>query len=226
MPCSALMLPPRRDDAVVHDAVGGRACCAMKSLRRLRPPAPRRCNAGCRRRDGRRSTSRAPGNAARSAAPVVVEERRDRGDRQRDVVLDVRSFAALRFADVLAQRPQRGRPAPATARSSRRRRCRASAASRERRFDLRGERRSRSRCRRPAAARTTAWPGSGSGERRMMLARQAQREAADELEADEPVAERPLHRAQQVDGAARRRRRRRARSRACAARQRASAPPR
>ena len=36
----------------------------------------------------------------------LVDEARDRGDRQRDVVLDVRAFPPLRFGDIFTQRPQ------------------------------------------------------------------------------------------------------------------------
>ena len=101
-----------------------------------------------------------PGNAARSAAPASSRKRGNRGDRQRDVVLDVRSLAALRLADVLAQRPQRC-GLLATARSSRRDDLRFDAA-RERRLDRAGAVAPSA----PSSACSSTyqgWPGSGSG---------------------------------------------------------------
>ena len=161
----------------------------MNALRRLRPRARRGCSAGCRRPGARRSRSATPGSASTSAACASSQERRDRGYRQRDVVLDVRTLAPLRFGDVLAQRPQRRALRVGLRRSSRPRRCRRSTRV--------GRALASSASRRLAFAGAVVdlhqhvprVPGQRVGRFRMVLARQGERERAHELEADEPVGQ-------------------------------------
>ena len=120
-----------------------------------------------------------------------------RGDRQRDVVLDVRPLAALRLADVFAQRPQPRRPAP--------RDCAMRRVDDRARFHRRRERVFHCAASGESAARVVRLQqhvprvirAAGRAASGWCLRDSSQREAADQLEPDEPIAERSLHCTQQ-----------------------------